>query len=279
MSDTWFTEKQTPYCGLTMAVTERLFDQQSAFQRVEVFQTPEYGRVLTLDGCVMVTERDEFVYHEMIAHPALLSHPSPRNVLIIGGGDGGSVREVCRHPEVERVDLVEIDPMVIDVSRQFFPSLVTHLDDPRVTVTCMDGFEYLDNHKAGYDVILTDSMDPVGEAAKLFSASFFEKVRDGLRTGGTAVFQSESFFFSGEVVGQVAEALGTLFKHTAPYLAYIPTYPSGVWSFTMASDRIDPPRAEVLRRPDFLKQLKYFNPELFRAAFALPNYMRAYLKP
>jgi spermidine synthase len=274
MSEDWFLEKHTPYAGLSLAVTARLLDQHSEFQHIEVLECPEYGRVLLLDGCVMLTDRDEHVYHEMIAHPPLLLHPSPRRVLIVGGGDGGSVREVLRHDAVERVELVEIDGAVIEAARKFFPAVSARLDDPRVSIHCQDGFEYLDAHQGSYDVILVDSIDPVGEAAKLFTRPFYAKVRAALRKGGCAVFQSESPFYSTEVLAEVQEKLRTLFRHVAPYTAHIPTYPSGLWSFTFVSDAIEPRTASPRGEPPFLDALQYFTPELLRASFALPAYVR-----
>jgi spermidine synthase len=278
MSQDWFLEKHTPHAGLSLEVSARLFDQRSAFQHIEVLETPEYGRVLLLDGCVMLTDRDEYVYHEMIVHPALLLHPQPREVLIVGGGDGGSVREALRHDTVQRVELLEIDEAVISAARRFFPALAARLDEPRVSIHCEDGFTYLDEHQGRYDLIVVDSIDPVGEAAKLFTSTFYEKVRAGLRAGGIAVFQTESPFYSIEVLAQVQERLRSLFRHVAPYVAHIPTYPSGLWSFTFASDAVDPLTAPLARRPAFLAELKYLTPELLRAAFVLPAGMARRLR-
>jgi len=274
MAQDWFLEKHSPHAGLSLAVAARLHDQHSDFQHIEVLECPEYGRVLLLDGCVMLTDRDEFVYHEMIAHPALLLHPNPRRVLIVGGGDGGSVREAVRHDTVESVELVEIDEAVISTAREYFPDLSAKLDDPRVSIHCEDGFAYLEGHEDRYDVILVDSIDPVGEAAKLFTSAFYEKVRASLRAGGIAVFQTESPFYNADVLAQVQEKLRNLFGHVAPYLAHIPTYPSGLWSFTFVSDAIDPHGAPLQREPGFLGELRYLTPEVLRAAFALPNYVR-----
>jgi len=274
---TWFTEKHTPHAGITLELGKTLFDEKSPFQHVEVVETIEYGRMLLLDGCVMVTDRDEFVYHEMITHPALLAHPRPERVLIIGGGDGGSVREALKHPEARSIELVEIDGMVIDASRRFFPALTVGLDDPRVTVRVADGFAHLDNHPGAYDVILVDSMDPVGEAAKLFTTPFFRKVKAALRPGGIAVFQSESPFYHADILRDLVLAMRQTFAHAAPYVAHIPTYPSGLWSFTFASDAIDPLTATPRAGGPWLAGLKYFHPALFRAAFVLPNYFRTKL--
>lgn len=283
MAEDWFLEKHTPFAGLTLAVKERLYNHQSEFQHIEVLETVEYGRLLLLDGYVMLTERDEFVYHEMIVHTPLLSHGSARRVLVIGGGDGGSVREVLRHEGVEKVTLVEIDGEVIETSRRFFPELADCLDDPRAEVLCQDGFVFLDEHHSAFDVIIVDSIDPVGEGAKLFTADFYGKVKAALRPGGVAVFQTESPFYHAPVLGAVHGQLRGLFTHVALYLAHIPTYPSGLWSFTFVSDAIDP-RAiaaqtiAAAQPASFPGILKYFNPEVFKAAFALPNYIRAALK-
>jgi spermidine synthase len=274
MAESWFTEKHTPHAGITLAVGGRLFQQQSPYQRVEVLETLEYGRMLLLDGCVMVSDRDEFIYHEMIVHPALLAHPLPERVLIVGGGDGGSVREALRHQAVKSVHLVEIDSVVIDASRRFFPALAKSLDDPRVTVLVKDGFDHLDGHQGAYDVILVDSMDPVGEAAKLFTSPFFEKVKRALAPGGIAVFQSESPFYHTDILRQLMESLRQLFRYVAPYLAHIPTYPSGLWSFTFTSDAVDPKTCLLRNEPALAGGLKYFHPDLFRAAFITPNYVR-----
>lgn len=273
MTDDWFTEKHTPYAGLTLAVRERLHDRQSPFQRIEVLDTVEYGRMLLLDGFVMLTDRDEHVYHEMIVHPVLLAHGNPRRVLIIGGGDGGSVREVLRHGGVEGVTLVEIDEAVIETCRRFFPALTAHLDDPRVTIRCEDGFAFLDKHPGGFDAIVVDSIDPVGEAAKLFTSAFYAKIKTSLRPGGIAVFQTESPFYNTEVVVQVSRKLTPLFSIVAPYLAHIPTYPSGLWSFTCASDTVEPRVAEPFAEPAFQADLKYFTPQAMQAAFVLPRYL------
>ncbi|MEE8434660.1 MAG: polyamine aminopropyltransferase [bacterium] len=274
MTQDWFLEKHTPYAGLTLAVRERLHTRNSEFQQIEVLETVEFGRMLLLDGFVMLTARDEFIYHEMIVHPPLLLHGAPKRVLVIGGGDGGSVREALRHASVEWVTLVEIDPAVIETCRRFFPELANSLDDPRAEVVCQDGFAYLDQHPDAYDAIIVDSIDPVGEGAKLFTTAFYEKVKGALRAGGVAVFQTESPFYNGEVLAQVNRKLTPLFAHVAPFLAHIPTYPSGLWSFTFASNHIDPSQTAPNQPPPFQGALRYFNVEMCKAAFALPGYIR-----
>lgn len=277
MEETWFFEKHTPHAGLSLAVEKSLFDAQSGFQRVEVLQTAEFGRMLVLDNCVMLTDRDEFIYHEMIVHPALLCHGRAERVLIIGGGDGGSAREAVRHAGVEQVHLVEIDPMVPEVSRKFFPALSVGLDHPKVEVFVADGFDHLDHHPNSYDAVIVDSIDPVGEAAKLFTEAFYRKVKKALRPGGVLVCQTESPFYNGDVLRGVVERLSGIYAHTAPYLAHIPTYPSGLWSFAFASDAGHPLEAELDWNADFVPFLKYLTPDVFRAAFALPAYLQKQL--
>ena len=273
MPDNWFLEKHTPHAGLSLAYSRRLHDEQTPFQHIEVFETREYGRLLTLDGYVMLTDRDEFVYHEMITHVPLFAHGAPREVLIIGGGDGGTLRECLKHEGVRRATLVEIDGRVMEVSRQYFPQLAVALDDPRAKVLVADGFEHLRGMEDSYDVVLCDSIDPVGEAAKLFTAEFYGLVHRALRPGGVAAFQTESPFYSGKVLGEVVQALSTHFRHVAPYLAAIPTYPSGLWSFTFASDTVDPRSVEAPTDAPLLAGLQYYTPPLFRAAFTLPRYI------
>jgi spermidine synthase len=281
MSEPWFVEKHTPYVGITLAVEARLFDRQSGFQKVEVLQTEGFGRMLLLDGAVMLTERDEFIYHEMLVHPALFGHPRPQRVLIVGGGDGGSAREALKHERVRDVTLVEIDPMVIEVCRRFFPALAACLDDPRVNVKVQDGFEFLDQHRAEFDAILVDSTDPVplavegkpGPAERLFTPRFYAKLREALRPGGLVAFQSENPFYSGKILAAMHGDLRAVFGKVALYLAHIPTYPAGFWSFTVASDEIDLHGLRVDPVPGWIGALRYFQPAMFPGALVLPRYI------
>ncbi|MDH4225881.1 MAG: polyamine aminopropyltransferase [Deltaproteobacteria bacterium] len=279
MAQDWYRENHTPHAQIALSVRQRLFDQTSEFQRVEVVETDEYGKMLLLDGCVMCTERDEFIYHEMIIHPALCSHPNPRDVLIIGGGDGGSVREAIRHRGVKSVTLVEIDALVIEASRRFLPSIACGLDDPRVDIRVADGFVHLDDHQGAYDVIVVDSTDPVGPGEVLFTEDFFKKVKRAARPGGIVVFQSENPMYYSEVITKMHRTLRGLFSHTGLYLAPIPTYPGGLWSFTMASDEVNPLTGKIFEGRMDPAPLKYYNPKLHRGAFLLPNYVKALVTP
>lgn len=277
-----FTELWDGFSGITFGVEELLFSGTSEYQRVEVLKTDRFGRLMLLDGLVMLTERDEFVYHEMIAHPALCLHPDPRRVLVIGGGDGGTVREVLRHPGIEHVDLVEIDGLVIDAARRFFPTVASALDEPRLSVRVEDGLAFARNAPAGsYDVVLVDSTDPVGFAEGLFGRAFYEDCVRALGDDGILVSQTESPFDTAFQTSIKAAhgLLGESFAHVAFYLAHIPTYPMGTWSFVMASKTRRPlgdfDTGEATRRlAGFEGELRYYNPDLHRGAFALPTFVR-----
>lgn len=274
VGNSWFVEKHTPYIGLALAVKRYLHSEQSLFQRIEVLESYTCGRVFLLDGYVMLTERDEFIYHEMITHPGLLSHAHPHEVLVIGGGDGGSVREILRYRGVERVHLVEIDPQVCAVAQEYFPALAESLSDPRVRLHHEDGSRYLEEIYEAFDVIVVDTIDPVGESAQLFTSAFYKHVRHALRSGGVAVFQTESPFYHQDIFSAVRRRLQGVFQHVAPYVVPVPTYPGGVWSFMLASEDVDVSRQDWRRAPDFLNDLRYFNLQAGRAAFVLPNFLR-----
>jgi spermidine synthase len=278
-----YTEYWEERTGLTFGLESVLFTGRSEYQHVQVLQTDAFGRLLALDGLVMLTERDEFVYHEMIAHPALCLLPRPKRLLVVGGGDGGTVREMLRYPDVEHVDLVEIDQMVIDVSREFLPEVSAALDNPRLQVHVRDGIEFVKNAADGsYDFVVVDSTDPVGFAEGLFGEDFYRDCVRILSDDGILVSQTESPFdrtFQ-KSMRQAHELLDRLFAEAHIYLAHIPTYPTGTWSFMMATKGLHPVRdfdAEraARRLAPFAEELKYYNPELHTGAFALPNFARS----
>lgn len=259
---------------LGVKVERTLFRGKSDFQEVVVFESKGWGRVLALDGCFMVTERDEFVYHEMLAHPAMTAHGDAKSVLIIGGGDGGTVREVLKHGP-EKVDLVEIDKMVIDVSREFLPSVAGKLGDPRVSINTVDGLKWVRDRKAAYDVILIDSCDPVGPGIELFKAPFYRDCAAALKPGGIFVNQSESPHQHPDIIKTIYAELRAAWKHTGMYLAHMPTYPTGCWSFAYCSNDVSVEqgmqRAASATRPI---DTRYYNKDLHRAAFTLPNFAK-----
>lgn len=274
----WYTEKQTPDYGITAKITRTLHTEQTQFQDLAVLDTVEWGRMLVLDGCVMTTIRDEFVYHEMIAHVALSAHPHPRRVLVVGGGDGGVIREVIKHPTVEKAVLAEIDGRVIEVSRQYLPEIATALGDTRVDVRVMDGIAHVRENPDAYDVIIVDSTDPIGPAVGLFARDFYADIARALKSDGIFVAQTESPFFHGELIRSVYRDVSSLFAITRLYLASIPTYPSGLWSFTIGSKRYDPTAIADETRTRELAT-RYYSTKVHEGAFLLPRFAEELLGP
>jgi spermidine synthase len=274
--DLWVTEQETDQIRTGWAVKEVLFSGQSEFQTVDVVETKAYGTMLLLDGLVMITDADEFIYHEMISHIPLCLHPNPRRVVVIGGGDGGTVREILKHKEVEEVILCEIDGMVIDASKKFFPQVAQCLEpgfDCRVKVRVGDGVAFIKELKNEIDVILVDSTDPIGPGEGLFSREFYRDVANALRPGGIMAAQSESPWFTKEALGRIHRNISGGFKHRKSYVAPIPTYPRGSWSWTVAAqDPIDPTRFDQARFSRVEKGLQYLSRDLMTGAFALPRF-------
>ena len=271
----WFTEEWPGEASaLSLELVRKLHEEQSAFQRIEVFETKTFGKLLTLDGLVMVTDRDNFIYHEMLSHPALFCHDNPQRVLIVGGGDCGTLKEVLKHP-VTHVDMVEIDERVTRVCEQYFPELCSENGDPRAHIRFADGINWVREVDAEtYDVVLVDGSDPEGPAAVLFSEEFFQACFRALRPGGIYAGQSESPLFHMSLIEHVHSALrGSGFAESASLTFPQCTYPSGWWSVTLASKERD---LTAFRRqaaqPRFAT--RYYNPAIHRAAFAMPTFMQ-----
>ncbi|OHD14100.1 MAG: spermidine synthase [Spirochaetes bacterium GWB1_36_13] len=258
-----------------MEYTEHLMDTKSQFQKVDVYKTKAFGNLLTLDGLVMTTERDEFFYHEMISHPSLFIHPNPEKVLIIGGGDGGTLREVVKHKKVVEAHLCEIDEEVCNAAKAYFPTLSESFDHPKSKIFIEDGFAFLDNNKSAYQVILVDSTDPIGEAAKLFEESFIKKVYDSLTEDGITVMQCENPLYKLDVMEKMYFDMKKYFEYVYFYFVPIPTYPSGYWSFIMGSKIMHPVkdfRKKRWNNKDF--NTVYYNKDIHKAAFALPEFVK-----
>jgi spermidine synthase len=277
----WAGELHRQTMILRFKVKERLFAGRSPYQRVEIVETESFGRVLLNDDVVMLSERDEFVYHEMIAHVPLFVHAGAERVLVVGGGDGGTVREVLRHPGVRHCRLVEIDGMVVDACRQHIPQTAAALDDPRCEVTIGDGVEFVARTDERYDLVLVDSTDPVGPAKPLFGAGFYGNVARVLRDGGVVVSQAESPFFDLEQQRSMLEILGGGFERTRIYNYANIVYPGGLWSFTWASqgslcplDDFDAGRVEASGL-----EFRYYGADVHRAAFVLPRFQHDALTP
>lgn len=272
----WYTEEQTENQRFSCRVTGTVHSEQTEFQKLDIFETAQWGRMLTLDGLVMTTDRDEFVYHEMITHVPLCTHPNPEYVAVIGGGDGGAIREILKHPSVKQATLIEIDGRVIETSKEYFPAIASGLADPRVEIRVEDGIKHVAEAQGRYDVIIVDSTDPIGPAVGLFAQEFYRNVAEALRPGGLFVAQTESPFYHAELIRSTFATISGIFPVTRLYLAAIPTYPSGLWSFTIGSKGPDPAAVSPDRKLGF--PTRYYTPELHRGAFALPKFVADLVK-
>lgn len=272
----WFTEKQTPVFGITAKVRETLVREQTEFQDLAIIDTEEFGRMLVLDDMVMTTVKDEFVYHEMVAHPALFTHPNPKHVLVVGGGDGGVIREIMKHPKVEKAVLVDIDGKVIEYSKKFLPEIAGELDNPRVEVQVNDGYMHIIESKNKYDVIMVDSTEPVGPAAPLFERGFYQGISEALKEDGIFVAQTDNPWFKADLIRKVNKDVKEIFPIVRVYTANIPTYPSGMWTFTMGSKTYDPLEVDETQIPEM--DTKYYSPRLHKAAFVLPKFVEDLVK-
>lgn len=278
--DLWYQEKHNDEIALGLHVKSVLHSSRSAFQRIDVLDTSGFGRVMTLDGLMMVSERDEFVYHEMISHIPLLAHPNPKRVLVIGGGDGGTLREVLRHDSVTEAVLCEIDEGVIDASRKYLPFVAVGLNHPRAKIMVGDGVEFVNKAPEGsFDVVIIDSTDPIGPGIGLFSETFYKQVRRILKPDGIVVAQCESPWENGIDLAKIYKNLGAAFDSVYAYSGTIPTYPFGYWSWGFASDAHHPFEKIDLKRGQAIERAtKYYTTDIQRAAFAIPNFLKQRLR-
>lgn len=253
------------------AIKEVLFEEKSRLQHIKVVNTEYYGKILLIDGFVMLTEKDEFVYHEMMAHIPMTAHKNPKNVLVVGGGDGGVVREVVKHPHVERAVLCEIDPKVIECCKKYFPEVSFELSNPKVSFEISDGFQYLAGYSHRFEVIIVDSTDPIGPGTVLFKKSFYELVYEALTEDGVMMAQSESPWYDGDWRQEMYPKITRIFPFVATCTANIPTYSSGLWSFCFASKKKVLPWKDfdVERARDISKSTRYYRPAVQRASFML----------
>ncbi len=277
----WFSELHTQDVKLSIRVDKQLYSGQSDFQRIDVFESKEFGRFLTLDGFMMLTEKDEFVYHEMITHVPMGVHPCAERILVIGAGDGGVVRELTRYETVKHIDMVEIDPLVVEVCKKYLPQTACRFDDPRVQLYFEDGLRFIRSKENEYDVIIVDSTDPFGPGEGLFTKEFYGNCYKALREDGIMVNQHESPFYDGdaEACRRAHKRIVESFPISRVYQAHIPTYPSGHWLFGFASKRYHPVHdfdgiAWKLLGID----TKYYTPQLHAGAFALPAYVESLLR-
>lgn len=278
--DLWYSEFHTKNVKLSIKVDRQLYSSQSDYQRIDVFESPEFGRFLTLDGVMMLTEMDEFIYHEMIVHPALAVHPDPKSVLVIGAGDGGVIRELVKYSGLERIDLVEIDKQVIEVCCEFLPQTACAFDDERVHIFYQDGLKYIRNKESEYDIIIVDSTDPSGPGEVLFTKEFYGNCFKALKDEGIMVNQHESPFYKEDATAmkRAHKRIVSSFPISRVYQAHIPTYPSGHWLFGFASKKHHPVKELNADRWNSLGiKTKYYNTNLHKGAFYLPNYVEELL--
>ncbi|GKY97550.1 hypothetical protein MPSEU_000713200 [Mayamaea pseudoterrestris] len=277
IKDGWFHERGVLWPGQAMSlkVKEVLDHHRSLYQDVLVFESETFGKVLVLDGVIQVTERDEFSYQEMITHIPLYAHPNPKKVLVIGGGDGGVLREVAKHPMVEEIVICEIDKDVIDVSKKYLPQLAKGYDDPRVKVFVMDGFKFLAENQGEYDVIITDSSDPVGPASVLFETPFYDAMYASLREGGIVCTQGECIWLHLNLIRPLVSAISKTYSTVEYAYTTIPTYPSGQIGFIVATKGRGKCHTPA-RKPDANTEasMKYYNAAIHEAAFVLPSFAR-----
>ncbi|WP_346355540.1 polyamine aminopropyltransferase [Azotosporobacter soli] len=271
--DLWFTEFQTKNLGMKVRVKETLYMGKSQFQDVAVIDTEQFGRMLVLDGVFQTSIKDEFTYHEMIAHVPMLTHPNPKRVLVIGGGDGGTIREVVKHAALEKAEMVEIDGVVVEVSKQFLPEISEALlnNHPKVELKICDGIQHMKDADGIYDVIIVDCSDPIGPGEGLFTGAFYKDVYKALKPDGLFVQQTESPFFHQELIRYLHKEISALFPVTRMYLSNVPLYPGGMHSFTMGSKKYDPLAIEV---PETPFATRYYNKDLHKTCFSLPGFVK-----
>ncbi len=272
----WFYDTYQEETRFGLSVTKSLYHGRSEYQTIDIFETDLFGKVLALDGVFQTSAGDEYYYHEMLVHPALTTAPRIENVLVIGGGDGGTVREVLSYPEVKRVTMVEIDRMVVEACREHLPEIGKAWDDPRLTVLFQDGIAYVEKYQGEpLDVIIIDGPDPVGPAAGLFESGFYGICRKRLGESGVLVLQSESPHIMQDDFSRIVRNVRAVFPRARPYLSPVPIYASGGWSFTYASDTVDPLAVDEERSRRASERCRYYNRQIHQAVFALPNNIRA----
>lgn len=274
--DLWI---ETPYsvtARLRLRCTRQLEHRQTPWQTIDVCDTHDFGRVLLLDGVINVTEKDEHIYHEMLTHVPLCTHPAPRSVVVVGGGDGGVVREAVRHRDLARITLVEIDPDVIEVSRRHFPAVSCGLSDPRVDIVTTDASAYVRDTARECSVIIVDSTDPVGPGQRLFTKSFYTDCFQALSGDGILTAQSESPFFDPHIVRDLFSTARSVFPVVRLYIAFMPSYVGGLWSFLYCAKSNDPVRDfNADRCARYTAHCSYYSAEIHRACFCLPASLHA----
>ena len=272
----WFHDEHTDNVKLAIRVDYQVFSAQSEIQRIDVLESKEFGKILVVDGDLMLTEKDEFIYHEMISHVPMAVHPQVEKILVIGGGDGGVVRELAKYDTVEQIDVVEADPLLVEVCRKYFPQMACSLNDPRVHIYHEDGLRFIRSKSDAYDLIIIDSPNPFGAGEGLFTKEFYGNCFNALHEDGIMINQHESPFYKEEAFQcqRMHKRIIESFPISRIYQAHIPSYPSGHWLFGFASKRYHP-----IHDMDGIQwklrgiQTKYYLPRLHEGVFALPAYV------
>ncbi len=276
----WFSEicPMWPGRALSIKIEETLYCKKSKYQQIDVFRTSNCGVMLVLDGIIQCTEEDEFAYQEMMTHVPMFAHPKPERVLVIGGGDGGILREIARHSVAKEIDICEIDGDVIDVSKKFLPSMAVGFDDPRVKVNIMDGNEFLKNKQNYYDVIIVDSSDPIGPGEVLFKEPFYVGLKGALRENGIIATQAESVFLHQDVVQNLMTIAQKLFPVSGYAHMMVPTYPGGNIGMCVASLGLEIKQSARFPDNELQKSLKYYTPEIHKSSFVLPRFAEKFME-
>ena len=271
-----FSEFHGSGTGLFFSVKKVLFYEKSKFQEIQIVETEEYGKMLILDGAVQTTERDEFIYHEMLVHVPMFTHPEPKKVLLVGGGDGGCVREILKHKSVEKVTMVEIDKVVVDSAKKFLPSISSKLSHSKLDLRIEDAVKFVKRSSLSFDVIIVDSTDPVGFASPLTTESFFRFSKRILNENGIYAAQTQGPFFESKSMKIISKKIRKIFPRTSFYLANTPTYPGGIWSFALSCQNS---KSDFKIYPRNLKgkELKYYSHEVHVASLVLPPYIKRIL--
>jgi spermidine synthase len=272
----WYFEKHDAHTKFGMAYKTHIISEESDYQQIDFYDTYDFGIIFTLDGILMLTQRDEFIYHEMLIHPAMAVNPDIRRILMIGGGDGCGVRELLRYPDIKHIDIAEIDGKVVDLCKKHLPGTAEALADPRVHVHICDGVEFVKKAETAYDLIIVDSTDPIGVGAGLFSSDFYKNCLDALVSDGILINQHESPFYSGDAHEMVRthQKLKKIFPVCMVYQFHMPTYASGHWLFGFSSKKMHPLLdIQTKKWNAFQIPTRYYNNALHHGCFALPNYV------
>ncbi|MCD7741807.1 MAG: polyamine aminopropyltransferase [Ruminococcus sp.] len=277
----WFSEKHTDNVELKIKVKQQLYSKKSYYQQIDILDTYEFGRILVLDGYIMLTEKDEYVYHEMVTHVPMAVNPDVKNVLVIGAGDGGTLRELCRYDTIEHIDMVEIDELVVEVCKRYLPQTACCFNDERLDLHIGDGLKYVRYKENEYDLIIVDSTDPFGPGEGLFTKEFYGRCFTALTDKGILINQHESTYYDSyvDMVQRTHKRISANFPVSMVYQTHIPTYPSGQWLFGFASKNLHPVYDIQEDRWNALGlKTKYYNTELHKGCFALPNDVKEVLE-